>query len=334
MNIIYMLGDRTWGAPSQYMLDLAEAMMQRFHNVTVAVTSDRRTIRRFDEKGIRTAPVLGGIQLISMFKMSAMLKKSGPTVIHVGNKRDASTAMRAIEMSGNKDAHLIFTVHEPDDVRSQLAEAILAYSDALIIPHEADSAMPAAVDRKKIHLIPYGVPPMQSPRPTTSGSGEKVIMFHGRITPDKNLDTLFEAAAKITDLDFTIKIYGEGSASHVMPLKQTTRRLGIESRVSWEGYIPDVKRRLNEAVVGVYINDTASALAIKESLDSGVTVITGQMLDRLATADRVDTLADSLRAVITGGKEADTIKSLNAPYSPLPYPELIQKISSIYSGLL
>lgn len=119
-----------------------------------------------------------------------------------------------------------------------------------------------------------------------------------------------------------------------MPLKQTTRRLGIESRVSWEGYIPDVKRRLNEATVGVYLNDTASALAIKESLDSGVTVITGQMLDRLATADRVDTLADSLRAVITGGKEADTIKSLNAPYSPLPYPELIQKISSIYSGLL
>lgn len=38
MNIIYMLGDRTWGAPSQYMLDLAEAMMQRFHNVTVALS--------------------------------------------------------------------------------------------------------------------------------------------------------------------------------------------------------------------------------------------------------------------------------------------------------
>ncbi len=322
MNIIYITGEKTWGSSSQYMLDMAEAMAQKSHKVLAATSSNQRIRGRFASKGIDTLPIVGGLSfnMLSMFRLSRVLKKSGPVIVHVCSINDASIASRAKEMSGNAGVRLVASLIDSaqSHTSSGLAEEVLKKFDAIIVDNDTRRT---STDTAPIHRMPVSVPQCEYPAPARLPE-IPVIVFHGRITPDKRLECLLEAVASNSDLDFKLRIIGEGVASHVMPLKQTARRLGIEDRIEWTGYSDDARRLLSDASVGIYPDSRASSFAIKECIAQGIPVVT----------DYDGTLAESLRHALIGndtphGASSDTVYIQ-------PYGNFIRDMESLYSDLL
>ncbi len=322
MNIIYLTGDHTWGGSSQYFLDIAEAMRHFGHNVRVVTSSEKRSIQRFATKlGDANVAKISTFRPLAMIQLSGILKKAGPVIIHTGNINDASLAIRAKEMSGNNEVHPVVTLHSGTRLsNSNLEQEILEKAEAIISVDE--KALSPNIN-KSVRILPYSVPESNSTKRIDSQQ-QKTIVFHGRIIPEKHLEYLFDTASKLSDIDFRIRIIGEGNARNVMPLKQSTRRLNIENRVDWLGYIDDAKELIAGCSAGVYPDEESSAYAIRECISQGVPVITG----------KVDTIEEMLRHTLLNPEYAENLKRENQALLPLKFSVFINCLTSIYSGLL
>lgn len=122
----------------------------------------------------------------------------------------------------------------------RLVEAIgLPAADAVIVTTPQLAAHVAVrVDAARIHLIPNGVdtalfrPAPREPRPV------KDILFVGRLSQEKNLDALLEAAVKLAGrLSIRLTFVGEGPQRE--RLEGATRRLEIPAR-----FLPFVDHRM------------------------------------------------------------------------------------------
>jgi 1,2-diacylglycerol 3-alpha-glucosyltransferase len=67
----------------------------------------------------------------------------------------------------------------------------------------------------------------------------KIILYVGRLAPEKNLETLIEAFALITPQDPTAKLLIVGDGSHKKTLESMAFSMGISDRVIFTGYITD-----------------------------------------------------------------------------------------------
>lgn len=85
------------------------------------------------------------------------------------------------------------------------------------------------------------------PSPDIEKGAENAFVWVGRITPDSGLDRAIEAFARFNCPEKSLKIIGQGDARDVMPLVNRTRALGINDKVRWTGYIPDIYPELNGA---------------------------------------------------------------------------------------
>lgn len=75
------------------------------------------------------------------------------------------------------------------------------------------------------------------------------LVFVGRLSEQKNISLLLEAAARVKGHDFLVMIAGEGA--FLPELKALAERLGISSKVRFLGNVIDVKSLLNESDVFV-----------------------------------------------------------------------------------
>ena len=103
-------------------------------------------------------------------------------------------------------------------------------------------------------------------------------MWHGRINPEKGLDTLIEALGSLTSRQWQLKLAGTGQARDVSPLVRRIRELDMADRVEWLGYVNDVPAEIREqnVFVGVLPSRVPEAfgLALLDYMSCGVPVIT------------------------------------------------------------
>lgn len=94
---------------------------------------------------------------------------------------------------------------------------------------------------RNVHAISCGIDASlysQNFEPRT----ENRIVFVGRVTAEKHIDVLLRALVAIDpQLDVKLDIVGGGDLMN--PLKQMTRDLGIENRVTFTGYVTDEELR-------------------------------------------------------------------------------------------
>jgi glycosyltransferase involved in cell wall biosynthesis len=74
---------------------------------------------------------------------------------------------------------------------------------------------------------------------------EKIVVAVGRLAPDKDFGTLLQAFARLQAKDARLVILGEGPARESLQSQVLT--LGIESRVSLPGFVPDIGAELDAA---------------------------------------------------------------------------------------
>ncbi len=147
----------------------------------------------------------------------------------------------------------------------------------------------AEVDQLRQQL---GIPP-----------GNKIVLYLGRLEPNKGLDDLLNAYALMKRKDISLVIAGTGSQE--TKLKEMSRELGISNQVLFVGYIPTDKTVAYYAAAWVYVlpsrstpqGNEAWGLVVNEAFNQGIPVIA----------------TDAVGAATKGGLVKDGINGLVVP---------------------
>lgn len=101
----------------------------------------------------------------------------------------------------------------------------------------------------KIVIIPNGVNPEHFEnqhhtiyRDNYAAPDEKIVFYVGRLVREKGVQVLLDAAPKILNYHPNTKFVIAGKGPHLVPLRRQSRRLGLESRVYFTGYVDDNTR--------------------------------------------------------------------------------------------
>ncbi|XDZ65777.1 glycosyltransferase [Alphaproteobacteria bacterium LSUCC0684] len=95
----------------------------------------------------------------------------------------------------------------------------------------------------KVKMIPLAATPVPQGDPAayrhlpSVKSSDTICLFIGRLDPIKNLEGLLEALAMPRLENFHLLVCGEGSPQYAARLKDRVRRLGIEKKVTWLGFV-------------------------------------------------------------------------------------------------
>lgn len=289
MNVLHLVSNTVWGGGERYVLDLARAQRADGHSVSVLTRRKPAVAGPFAAEGLLGGHLrLGGVwDVVSPVRLAGRLNRLAaggtPTVVHVHNFKDAYTALAARRlMKDPSAARVVCTRHLVKPAKTTpSAMRTLRELDAIIfvsrLALEGFLASGPDIDRSRLHVIHNAITAAPIPRPAREAGDTAVrLIFAGRITPEKGLDVLVRALADILDLDWRLEVCGTGSSREVMPVVRLARGLGVDSRIDWRGFVPDVLPHLAVADVAVLpsVGRESFGLAILEAFSRGVPVVT------------------------------------------------------------
>lgn len=286
--VIQLVSNPVWGGGEQYVLDLSRKLIDAGYGVEVVARPAADVVTRFRQAGVpvRKLPLRGNIDFISSIALSRIIRKApdGPVVIHAHNFKTAANAVAARRLSGRDGVRVVVTRHlvkpgKTDNYHTDLYGGIDRIVFVSALSRDRFLSSGPVVDRAKICVVHNGVEGIASEPILQNGSDtEPVIMWHGRINPEKGLDTLIEALGHLMSRPWQLKLAGTGQARDVSPLVRRIRELGMTDRVEWLGYINDIPSEIKErnVFVGVLPSRVPEAfgLALLDYMSCGVPVIT------------------------------------------------------------
>jgi glycosyltransferase involved in cell wall biosynthesis len=166
-----------------------------------------------------------------------------------------------------------------------------------------------------LEVLPLPFDPARLHGGADHGRAPPVVGYLGRLSSEKGVDLLLEACAKVRDLDYRCVIAGDGPARG--ELQDLAKRLGLERRVIWMGYVDhaEVAQLYSRLHVVVVPSRTTSSWkeqfgrVVVEALAAGVPVVVSdsgelpRLVGRTAGGwvfpeNDADALADRLREVL------------------------------------
>ena len=201
--------------------------------------------------------------------------------------------------------------------RKRLLKKLWEWICRLVIPRESilhvtseeeKASSLARLPNMRAAVIPNGVdvPSTLLPRVWLPG-GSLRIMYIGRLAKEKGIENLLEALGKYDDRHATLDIYGSGDPLYVAKLRNDVRGLGIESNVTFRGFVDGEEKEVafSKADVCVVPSHSESfGIVIAEALAHGVPVIASkgtpwQGLDTSGCGFWVENDPDSLAMTLT-----------------------------------
>jgi len=250
MKIFHIVSNKEWGGGEQYVYDLCQRQRADGISVSVFCKPIEAIGRKFREAGIQVFPLsLGGVaDLQSAWHMAAVIGKAGPCTIHAHNFKDAFTAAYARRMaSDNRQVRVVMCRHlTRTGKNSWTYRWLYGQLDCLCFDSELSksaflSTRPT-IDADKLRIVHTSivVPDQLKPVAIRQEFGIPddcvVAMFHGRLDPEKGIDTLIEAVSLLGDLDFRLLLVGRGSDEYTGHLKQLITQKNVGTKVILAGF--------------------------------------------------------------------------------------------------
>lgn len=376
MNIIHLVRAVTWGGGERYALDLCRASVEAGHNVVVATKGTSLIDSKFSEAGavIEHLPLGGTLDCLSPIRLARLIRSlpGDEVVIHVHTFKDAEIAARAKVLlnSGSKEKNgkapkrvrLVCTRHlvKPGK-RSPRWNFIFRHIDALIFVSELAKRVFLEGDPKVapdiLSVIHNSIiPPAEELSPTggtqsfsPSAAPQCIVLYTGRISPEKGIETLIKAIARIKECPLNLRIAGTGPEEYISSLKSLAEKEGVDKRIEWLGFVPDIFEEIRRSDIcvapslwrepfGLTIIEFMSQGRPVVTTDNGAQpeIITDGIDGILIPAGDAASLAGAIRSLVEnpslrkeiGRKGADTFKRRFA------YPIFFSKIISIYKDCL
>ena len=263
MRLIHLISATTWGGGERYALDVCRHFRAWGWQV-LALTRDANAVDLpFEAEGIRVRhfSLRGYADLISPLRLASLLRmRREPTVIHVHKYKDAFTALLARKLARRRDVRVILTRHlvKPGK-RSRLARRIYRNLDAQIFVSRLarDRFLSSWPDKKlpfpaqRMHTLHNSLNITQPPYSPAPAKGPRIILFLGRLSPEKGIETLLRALPALRGRRARLRICGTGQADYVDSLKRLGTRLGVMDLIDWKGHVADTGEAIRAAHLAV-----------------------------------------------------------------------------------
>ena len=155
------------------------------------------------------------------------------------------------------------------------ASSTFAYCEAVTSPsRKAADFLETETNLDHVHAISCGIDAALY-TPNFEPRTENRVIFVGRVSGEKHLEVLMKAIALVDPaLDVQLEIVGGGDQMN--QLKQLTRELGVDSRVTFTGYVTDEQLRAALTRSTVFAMPSIAELqsiATMEAMASGLPVV-------------------------------------------------------------
>ena len=247
MKIFHIVSNKEWGGGEQYVYDLSQRQRTEGIDVTIFCKPVETIIQKYQEAGMTVIPLaLGGaLDIRSAWKMAKVIENHSN--IHAHNFKDAFTACYAKCLAGNKQVRVVMCRHLTRKGKNTLLYRWLyRHLDRLIFDSELSRSVflstRPTIDEAKLGIVhtsivvPETFEKTDLRREFQIPSDCVIGMFHGRLDPEKGLDTLLEAVAQIKDKPFRLVLVGRGSEDYTAHLHQMAEDKGISDKVIFAGF--------------------------------------------------------------------------------------------------
>lgn len=251
-RLIHIVSSNTWSGRERYALDVCRSFALRGWSVT-AYTRDALAVdKHFHDAGIdlRHAPLGGYYDFPSAWLLSRDFKhEERGAIVHVHKYKDAFTAVLARKLCGRSDIRIVMTRHlAKKAVDTWLYRRIYRNLNAHIFVSKL--AMQKFLQTWKGRELPFDehqlymlhnsiISTVASPEEEPS-LGPKIAMFHGRLSPEKGVETLIDALPELKNKRTRLWIVGTGDPDYVDSLKRRALSLDVLDMIDWKGYVKDV----------------------------------------------------------------------------------------------
>lgn len=350
MKIIHLVSNKVWGGGELYVLDLATTFAAKGHEVTIVSRDIDAVTHRFKEAGLpmTTMALKGAIDIVSPFKLARIIGKEQPAIIHVHNFKDATTAVRARALSRNRNVRIVMTRHL---VKAAKRKSIYNRLDAIVfVSHLAKNEFMSTspvIDAGKVHVIHNSIKHTTATAECTPNK-ELTLMFHGRLSPEKGIDTLLQAFAKASIPNARLVIAGGGSDEYIKELHDIAEKAGIAQQISWMGHVTDIHPLIEKADIGVCPSRVreAGSLSVLEYMSHGKPVVASNNGSQpeyitngedgyLVEPENIEALAAAIKSLNDTELRKAIGKVARKTFEErLAFPIFIDKIEKIYNTVL
>lgn len=145
---------------------------------------------------------------------------------------------------------VVFTKHSIQlGAPRALLTILLARTSAFVAICEACKKKFATIARGKTTQIDNGTAFKVRPARKRTPDSTVKLLYVGRLFTVKNIDLLLKACSRLSDLNFELRIAGEGP--ELLRLKSLTSTLGIQHKVNFIGNIDDISSEMSESDIFV-----------------------------------------------------------------------------------
>ncbi|HEX4864696.1 MAG TPA: glycosyltransferase family 4 protein [Acidimicrobiales bacterium] len=226
-------------------------------------------------RGLRALSAILSLPL-TWFRVARHLRRR--SVAHVCDLRGMLLFAPAARLAG---CRVVWHVNFPE--RSRPLNRFAAILASTIVAPSQDAKMRlAGVTPSRVEVIPNGIPPEPYEQKAPEFQ-DPVIVTAARLTPEKGLDILIEALARVLHLVPEARLLIQGSAqqgyeSYHRQLQKQIAELGLGSAVSFLGFAEEPWREWRKACLYVQASREESfGLAAAEAMAAALPVVATQV---------------------------------------------------------
>ena len=289
MKIFHIVSNKEWGGGEQYVYDLCQRQKADGIDVQVFCKPIGSIASKFEEAGIKVKllPLGGALDAKSAWRMATVVKKAGPCVIHAHNFKDAFTAAYARKLAiANKQIRGVVCRHlVRKGKNSWLYRWLYGQLDCLCFNSHVSEDMflstHPAIDNNKLCIVhtsivvPAQLQPVDIRQEFSLPTDCVIVMYHGRLDPEKGIDTLLEAVDILHDKTFRLILVGRGSEAYTAHLNAIVAEKRLQDKVILAGFRNPVLPYVASCDVGVLpsVVPEGCSLSAQEHMSQGHPII-------------------------------------------------------------
>lgn len=289
-TIIQVFATPSWGGGEQFVYDLSRRLLADARRVVLvsrpsAVIGQRVATLRAP---YHTLPMKGVADMLSALMLAHLIVKYRPATIHVHHFKDAFTAVyaRLLCRAFGFRPRIVLTRHlvKPGK-RGWIYRWLYGHIDRIAFVSELARreflAGKPVVDPAKLCVIPNSVPEIGGKtlagdlpdlrRQYGIASNVPLLLFCGRLVPEKGCDVLLEACARLKTLPFALVLAGTGEKNFEKRLHDMAAEQELLGKVFFAGFVRGANRLLSQADISVSpsVCSEAGSLTVLEAMQAG-----------------------------------------------------------------
>lgn len=279
LTIVHVVGQLEMGGMEQLLLEFARhADRDRFHLHFVSLGERGLLADDLENLGwpVTALGVRPGLSLWPVLKLARLFRRLGADAVHTHNTKPLLLAGPAARLA--RVPRVIHTRHGQRVGNSRrpvtaFRLAALTADHVVCVSHDcARVCREQGVSPRRIRVVWNGID-LDRFKPTV-GDGSGPVVAVGRLSPEKDFETLVRAVALAARQDPTFRLEIAGDGVCMAGLRRLIDELNVHGAVRLLGLVRDVPALLSRAVVFTLSSLTEGvSLTILEAMASGVPVV-------------------------------------------------------------